>query len=313
MGGLRLFRYRGLTDALVDVLRLARAMSFKNAAAGLDLGGGKAVLVDDGNWAEAREERMRVVGGAIEALGGRYITAEDVGTTPTDMDAIGEVTRHVAGVSSDRGGSGDPSPFTARTVFASIESAVRLGLDRESLAGVRVGVQGVGQVGGALVELLVAAGADVSVADRRSERCAEVAERHGATALPLEGFLGGEFDVLAPCALGGAIGAEEAENLVAKVVAGAANNPLGTREIADMLAARGVLYVPDFIANSGGIIHVGAEALGLSSEEAEELLRTAATRAEQVLLEAHESHRLPLEVAEELAMGRLGATAEAAP
>jgi leucine dehydrogenase len=307
MGGLRLFAYPGLEEAIVDVLRLSRAMSFKSAAAGLDLGGGKAVLIDDGRWNGARHERMRVVGRAIEELEGRYVTAEDVGTTPLDMDAIGEVTRHVAGASPSHGGSGDPSPFTARTVFASIEAAVNVRLRRSSLEGLRVGVQGVGHVGSVLVRLLCAAGAEVSVTDADPARSAVLVDELGVTAQPLDAFAYRDFDVFAPCALGGAVGPEEAAGLTATIVAGAANNPLSAREVALRLADRDVLYVPDFIANCGGIIHVGAEVLALSEREVEDLLVAAGERSERILLRARETGRLPLEVAEEYALSRIAA------
>jgi glutamate dehydrogenase/leucine dehydrogenase len=305
MGGLRLFRYRDLNEALLDALRLARAMSFKSAAAGLDLGGGKAVLLDDGGWDEARGERMRAVGAAIGSLAGRYITAEDVGTTPADMDAIAEVTGHVAGGTASNGGSGDPSPYTARTVFEAIEAAVRIRLGRDSLAAVSVGVQGVGHVGASLVESLTAAGATVYVTDVDTHRCTDLAQRLGATVLPLDGFVYGDFDVLAPCALGATITPADAPRLRASIVAGAANNPLSHRDAAASLAAAGVLYVPDFIANCGGIVHVGAEALGLAQAEVDDLLTAAGTRTEQILLEAAESNRLPLEIAEQHALERL--------
>jgi leucine dehydrogenase len=305
MGGLRLFAYPALDDALVDVLRLARAMSFKSAAAGLDLGGGKAVLIDDGKWGERRDERMRAVGRAIDRLNGDYVTAEDVGTSPADMSVIATVTAHVAGGPAERGGSGDPSPYTARTVFGSIQAAVRVALDRDRLDGVRVGIEGVGHVGGGLATLLAAAGAEVFVTDVVPERAASVAAEVGATTLPADGFALGEFDVFAPCALGGAIGFEEADGLVARIVAGAANNPLTERAVAAALAGRDVLYVPDFIANSGGIIHVGAEVLGLSPSEVEELLTASIDRSERILADARGSGRLPLELAEEQAEARL--------
>jgi len=307
MGGLRLFAYPGLDEAIVDVLRLSRAMSFKSAAAGLDLGGGKAVLIDDGGWNGTRRERMQVVARAIEELGGRYVTAEDVGTTPLDMDAIGEVTRHVAGASVSHGGSGDPSPFTARTVFASIEGAVGVRLGRSSPAGLRVGVQGVGNVGSALVRLLCAAGAEVSVTDADPARSQVLVEELGVTALPLDRFAYGAFDVFAPCALGGAVGPAEAAGLTATIVAGAANNPLSDRKVARQLADRDVLYVPDFIANCGGIIHVGAEILALAEREVEDLLVAAGERSERILLRARETGALPLEVAEEYALARIDA------
>ncbi|MFN8215257.1 MAG: Glu/Leu/Phe/Val dehydrogenase dimerization domain-containing protein [Solirubrobacterales bacterium] len=305
MGGLRLHAYAGITDAIVDALRLARAMSFKSAAAGLDLGGGKAVLIDDGGWVEHREGRMRAVGAAIEDLGGAYITAEDVGTSPADMRTIAEVTGHVSGGPAEHGGAGDPSPYTARTVFGSLAAAVRIGMRRESLEGVRVGVQGVGHVGGELVALLTAAGAEVFLTDIDEARAAAVAAEHGAVAQPLAGFIYGEFEVLAPCALGGAIGLGDVDRLGAQIVAGGANNPLAQREVAAALAARGILFVPDFIANSGGIIHVGVEALGLPQSEVERLITASIERCEQILGEAAASGRLPLELAEEMAEARL--------
>ena len=315
MGGLRLFAYPTLSAGLLDALRLSRAMSFKNAAAGLDLGGGKAVLIDDGEWGVRREERMRAVGRAIERLGGSYVTAEDVGTTPDDMDTIAEVTRHVAGGGRDRGGSGDPSPYTAKTVFGAIETAVRLRLGASGLEGIRVGVQGVGHVGTHLVRLLVEAGARVDVTDFDPDRAMTVAERFGATPLPREGFLLRDFDVIAPCALGGAIGAGDVDRLRALIVAGAANNPLEGRPVATALRDRGILYVPDFLANCGGIIHVGAEVLGLSEIQAQALIDSSIERTGAVLERALAEAAVPLELAEAGAAERLraGITREISP
>jgi leucine dehydrogenase len=305
MGGLRLSSYPTLADGLIDALRLARAMSFKNAAAGLDLGGGKAVLLDDGLWPTCREARMRAVGRAIEGLDGGYITAEDVGTTPDDMDVISAVTRHVAGRSTDRGGRGDPSPWTARTVLGAIESAVRLRIGADSLDGVRVGVQGVGGVGARLAGLLCANGARVFVSDLDTERTARVAETLGVTPLPLDGFVGGAFDVLAPCALGGVITTAEIPELQATVVAGAANNPLAGRELAATLREHGVLYVPDFLANCGGIIHVGAEVLDLDESQVERLVAEAIDRTDVLLKDAEAQDAVPMHLAEAFAEARL--------
>ena len=305
VGGLRLFRYPTLSAAVVDALRLARAMSFKNAAAGLDLGGGKAVLVDDGEWPGRREQRMRAFGAAVERLGGSYVTAEDVGTTPDDMDVISGLTDHVAGRATDRGGRGDPSPYTARTVVGAIESAVRLRGGASGLDGVTVGVQGVGHVGVHLVRLLRDRGARVCVTDLDPGRAADVADRYGATVLPLENFALGDFDVFAPCALGGAIGAEHLDRLRAPIVAGAANNPLADRRLAAELRDRGTVYVPDFLANCGGIIHVGAEVLGLSDAQVEELIAQAIARTGEVLEEASALGAVPVDLAEERAAERL--------
>jgi leucine dehydrogenase len=313
MGGLRLFPYPSLTAGLVDALRLARAMSFKNAAAGLDLGGGKAILLDDGAWAGRREERMRAAGAAIERLGGSYVTAEDVGTTPADMDAIGEVTAHVAGGATDRGGRGDPSPYTAATVVGAIRSATRLRFGADGLEGIRVGVEGVGHVGEQLVRLLRDAGAWVCVADLDCAKATTVAERFGATALPAADFAVGDLDVFAPCALGGVIGAAQLDRLRAPVIAGAANNPLADRGLAAELRDRGVLYVPDFLANCGGIIHVGAEALDLTEAQVAGLMEAAIERTDTVLEEALADGTVPLDLAEARAAERLRAASAAAP
>jgi leucine dehydrogenase len=313
MGGLRLFGYPTLTDGMVDALRLARAMSFKNAAAGLDLGGGKAVLFDDGRWDERRSERMRAVGRAIEDLEGSYVTAEDVGTTPADMDEIAEVTSHVAGCSVDRGGRGDPSEWTARTVFGAIASGVRIRLGNDDLRDVRVGIQGVGHVGSRLIARLVAAGAEVFVSDVDPRRVAAITAKYPVTALPLDGFEFRDFEVLAPCAMGGGIGADSAASLRCPVIAGAANNPLACPATATALAAYDILYVPDFLANCGGIINVGAEVLRLSEPEVEGLIQASLARTEQILIEARESGAPPLELAMQFAEGRIGRGRSAPP
>lgn len=310
MGGLRLASYPGLTDAILDALSLARAMSFKSAAAGLDLGGGKAVVLDDGCWEDRRGERMRAFGRVVEQLGGRYVTAEDVGTTPADMAAIATETDHVAGGPAEVGGRGDPSPHTARTVFGAISSAARLRLGAGSLGGVRVGVQGVGSVGAHLVRMLRGAGAEVCLCDLDPERARAVAVAYDAVALPSFEFVLRDFDVLAPCAMGGAIGPHEVERMGASVIAGGANNPLTDRHLADELMLRGIFYAPDFLANAGGIIHVGAEVLGLDDNRVEALIEAALHRTDDVLQRSIEDGRVPLSVAEEDALARLGRAPE---
>jgi glutamate dehydrogenase/leucine dehydrogenase len=307
MGGLRLYNYNSLDEAVGDALRLSRAMSLKNAAAGLDLGGGKAVLLDDGRWSspDVRDERMRAVGRIVDALGGRYITAEDVGTTPHDMEQIGRCTRWVAGRPLERGGRGDPSPATARTVYDAIRSAARIHLAREDLAGLRVGVQGVGHVGAALVALLCGAGAEVTLTDAIAGRAVLVAKEHGATAVePIE-FFRRDFDVFAPCALGEVIAARDVAELRCQIVAGAANNPLEGPPVAAELQRAGILYVPDFLANCGGIIHVGAEALGFGDEEVERLVEESVTRTDALLEGAHAAGRMPWDAAVAFAESRI--------
>jgi glutamate dehydrogenase/leucine dehydrogenase len=315
MGGLRLRGYPSLDRAVDDAARLAHAMSLKNSAAGLDLGGGKAVVLDDGEWADParRARRMQAVGRIVDELGGLYITAEDVGTTADDMDRIADETRWVAGRPVDRGGHGDPSRVTAQTVLAAIRAGVAHRLGASELAGVTVGVQGVGHVGACLTQLLREARADVVVTDTVAERAFAVAERAGARTAGPADFLSGDLDVLAPCALGEVLDGDAVASLRCSVVAGAANNPLATPAVAADLAAAGILYVPDFLANCGGIIHVGGEALGLSASAVAGLLQAAMQRIERVLQDAAESGRTPLEVAVELAKARIARAEAVAP
>jgi leucine dehydrogenase len=310
MGGLRIRRYDSLEAATVDALRLARAMTLKNAAAGLALGGGKAVLMEDGRWHD-RLGRLRAFAGVLERLGGRYITAEDVGTTPEDMDILAGRVPWVAGRPVQRGGRGDPSPATARTVFGAIEQAVAAHLDRPTLAGVRVGVLGAGKVGSRLVAALAEAGALVEVADMEPARAAAWATVANVRPVALEGFLERELDVLAPCALGELIGVGDVPRLRCRIVAGAANNPLVDRATAVALHTAGILYVPDFMANSGGIVHVGAEPLGLDDAEVERRLEACVRRTGELLVAARESGAMPMDlaVARAQAIVRAGRTA----
>jgi leucine dehydrogenase len=305
MGGLRLHAYDDLSDLVADALRLGRAMTLKNATAGLELGGGKAVLLDDGRWEGRRAERLHAFGAILERLGGRYITAEDVGTTPADMAEIASVTRWVAGLPEDAGGWGNPSRATARTVFGAVRAGVRQAFGSDDLAGVSVGVLGVGNVGSRLAELLAEAGAEVVVADVNESRAAAVATRCGGRTAPVDGFIHAPVEVLAPCALGEVIDHDDVDELRARVIAGSANNPLVDDSVARALDTAGVLYVPDFVANCGGIIFVGAEALGLDQSEVERRIEAAVERIDGVLLEAAACGRLPLEVAYDRAQAAL--------
>jgi leucine dehydrogenase len=305
MGGLRIRRYADVEAAAVDALRLARAMTLKNSAAGLNLGGGKAVLIDDGGW-EDREARLLAFADVLERLGGRYVTAEDVGTSPADMDLIATRTRWVVGRSPEHGGGGDPSPATARTVLGAIDAGVRSHLGPSSLDGVHVGVLGAGKVGAGLVSLLADAGATVTVADvdrARAEACAAAAER--VEAVPVDGFLARELDVIAPCAMGELIAADDVAGLRCRVVAGAANNPLVDRDAAVALHDAGILYVPDFVANCGGIVHVAAEFEGLDQAAIDAQLETCIAHAGALLEEARTRDAIPLDVAVEHALERV--------
>lgn len=307
LGGLRLRAYAGgLHEALDDVLALARTMTLKAAAAGLDLGGGKAVVIDDGRMplgSDLRAARLEAAGRAIEELAGAYVTAEDVGTTIEDMEAIARGTRFVVGRSPEAGGGGDPSPVTAETVL----TAIRIALAPDSLAGVRVGVVGLGKVGGVLADRLVAAGARVLAFDVDPARLA-AARPHGIEpARSLDHLLGAPLDVLAPCALGGLVDDDVASTLRARVVCGAANNPLAAPALAETLADRDILYVPDFLANCGGLIHVAAEWEGTGAAGVDRLLARAATQLERALAEADAEGVTPQAAAERMALERLAA------
>jgi leucine dehydrogenase len=261
LGGTRLFPYPSEEDALSDVLRLSRGMSLKAAASGLDLGGGKAVIIGDPKTVKS-ERLWRAYGQFVESLGGRYITAEDVGTTTADMELIRRETRWSFGTPLSEGGSGDPSPSTARGLIAALRAvAMRLRGDRE-LAGLRVAIQGVGKVGYAYAGLLTEARAEVIVADI-DEPAAERAVRDlGVKAVPFEEILGVDCDVLSPCALGGGINADTIPQLSCSAILGSANNQLETDEDANRLAELGILYAPDFVVNAGGLINVSQELRG---------------------------------------------------
>ena len=267
LGGIRFWRYPGERDALADVLRLSEAMSLKAAAAGLHQGGGKAVVLWDDQHQFRSEAFLRVLGRAIDELGGRYIAAEDVGATPADMNGLALETRWVTGVDGP-GGSGDPSPVTAVGVLAAMRAAAEEVDGEPSLAGRRVVVQGAGHVGTHLVELLVDAGASVGVADIDTERVDALVRAHGVDALAVETVLEEECDLLAPCALGGAFTAETVPRLRCRAIAGAANNQLADASVDDALLARGIVYAPDFVANAGGIINIAEEFVGYDPRQA---------------------------------------------
>lgn len=255
LGGLRIFPYASPDEALSDVLRLSRGMSYKSALAGLPLGGGKAVIIADPRR-DKSPALLRAMGRLVERLGGRYITAEDSGTSETDMQWIAEETSYVTGLRRSAGESGDPSPFTALGVFHGLQAAVRHGLGREDLQGVRVAIQGVGSVGAHLARRLKEAGAELVISDIDAEAVARLGEELGAASLPPGEILDAEVDVFAPCALGGAIDEAACRRLKARVVAGAANNQLATPAAGEALHRRGILYAPDYVANAGGVIEV---------------------------------------------------------
>ena len=260
LGGCRMWRYDDSASAVADALRLARAMTYKAAVAGLPLGGGKGVIMlrDGAPRGHARRDVLLDFGETVDALAGAYITAEDVGTSSRDMTVIARATRHVSGLARSRGGSGDPSPFTALGVQAALLASCERVFGDTSLKGRSVAVVGLGHVGLRLARLLGRRGATLLVADIDERKRAE-AVRLGARWAAPDRALGAEVDVLAPCALGGVLNDETVPRLQAPVIAGAANNQLADDSIADRLAQRGILWAPDFVANAGGIINISVE------------------------------------------------------
>ncbi len=266
-GGCRLWGYASDGEALTDVLRLAQGMSYKNAMAGLRLGGGKAVILKDDGFvgSDALFERF---GAFVDTLGGDYITAEDVGMTVDIMQTIARKTRFVTGLpATDGRAGGDPSPKTSFGVFRGIEAAVRHKLDRESVRGLTVAVQGVGNVGYHLCRYLHDAGARLVVADIDAARVGRAVEEFGARAADLDSILRVEADVLAPCALGAVLSEQSIPELRAPIVAGGANNQLATDRDGERLRAADVLYAPDYVINGGGIINVASEFYGDADDE----------------------------------------------
>ena len=267
LGGTRFFSYESEAAALEDVLRLAKGMTYKAAAAGLDLGGGKAVIIGDPR--EDKSERLfRAYGRIVDSLQGRYITAEDVGTTTFDMDTVRRETRWALGVSVALGGAGDPSPITARGLFAAARAVAQNLWDDSDLAGRRFAVQGVGKVGSAFVQLLVEARAEVVVTDAYEPAITRAVEIYDVKAVAPEEIYEVDCDFFSPCAMGATLNEKTIPLLSCRAIVGSANNQLATDEDADRLADRGILYAPDFVVNAGGLINVYDELHGYSKTRA---------------------------------------------
>ena len=257
LGGTRLFPYPTDDAALTDALRLSKGMAFKASAAGLDLGGGKAVIIGDRSM--ITDDFWRAYGRFVDSLAGAYITAEDVGTTTDDMHVIAEETKWVVGRAAEDHGFGDPSPATARGVVRAMKAVAHHLHGSDSLAGSRIAIQGVGKVGSALVEYLVDEGAELVIADIVQSSADALVDRFGVKAVATEDILFEECDILSPCSLGASLRADTISGLSCRAVVGSANNQLATEEDDERIADAGILYVPDFVANSGGLIHVSAE------------------------------------------------------
>lgn len=266
-GGVRFWHYGSSDEAVTDALRLSRGMSYKNAMAGLPMGGGKGVVLASEPGATITHAQLEAFGRAVESLGGRYVTAEDVGMSEARMKVIAEHTRHVSGLPVAAGSAGgDPGPYTARGVYLGVRAAAKRGLGADDMRGVRVAVQGVGSVGGGLARLLAADGAVLTLADVDTVRVEALAAELGANTAPADAILAADVDLVSPNALGAILTEASIAALKAKVVAGGANNQLATAADGRRVHEAGVLYAPDYVINAGGIINVGLEYLGHGDE-----------------------------------------------
>jgi leucine dehydrogenase len=267
LGGTRLWNYNSHEDAIIDALRLSRGMTYKAAISDLNLGGGKAVIIGDA--ASIKSEALwRRYGKFVNSLNGKYITAEDVNTSARDMEYISLETDFVTGVPEYMGGSGDPSPFTAYGVFMGMKAAAKKAWGSDSLSGKKVVVQGVGHVGQYLVGHLIEEGARVSITDINETKIRETTDKfHGVEVIDGKNLFDIEMDIYAPCALGATVNSESIAKLKAPVIAGAANNQLADENVhGPMLIEKGIIYVPDFLINAGGLINVAAELDGYNRE-----------------------------------------------
>ena len=269
LGGTRMWNYANEWEALNDVLRLSRGMTFKSAITGVNLGGGKAVIIGDAKT-QKTPELMRKFGEFVNSLSGKYITAEDIGMSTLDMDTIREVTPYVVGVSESKGGSGNPSPNTAFGVFMGMKAATKYKFGSDVLKGKSVFVQGAGNVGEALVALLVNEGAKVTISDISQERLDLVKNKYGVSIYTGNDFYSEDMDIYSPCALGATINDDTINKIKAKVIAGSANNQLAEDRHGVILQEKGIVYAPDFLINAGGIINVYAE---LENYDKQEVIR----------------------------------------
>jgi len=262
MGGIRMWDYATEDEAITDALRLSRGMTFKGAIAGLNMGGGKAVIIGDASK-QKNETLMRRFGKFVESLGGRYVTAEDVNMTTRDMEYIRMETRHVAGMSEAMGGSGDPSPITAYGVYIGMKAARKKASGSDNLSGVKVLVQGAGKVGSNLIGYLIKEGAKVSVSDIFEEQLRVICSKVNVEVVQSEKIFDADVDVYAPCALGATLNDESIRKMKCSIVAGGANNQLldETRH-GNMLIDRGIVYAPDFLINGGGITNIYYDYIG---------------------------------------------------
>lgn len=307
LGGARMWTYASDLDALNDVLRLSRGMTYKAAAAGLNLGGGKAVIIADPRT-QKTEQLFRAFGRFIEGLGGRYITAEDVGTSVNDMVHIFHETKYVTGIPFELGGSGDPSPVTAYGSFCGIKACANVRYGNDSLEGKRIVIQGAGHVASTLAKHLTEAGAKVFITDIYAEKAQQVAKDTGATVFAPEEVFEIDCDIFSPAALGGIINDKTIGKLKCEILAGPANNQLGDEDKhSKELATRGILYAPDYVINAGGLINVASELEGYSQPRALKQAENIYNTLRKILLRSQELGITTIEAANHIVEERLAA------
>jgi leucine dehydrogenase len=305
LGGTRMWNYANEWEALNDVLRLSRGMSFKSSISGLNLGGGKAVIIGDAKTLKT-PELMRKFGEYVHSLSGKYITAEDVGMETKDMDTVREVTPYVTGISEEKGGSGNPSPITAYGVFMGLKAASKYRFGSDNLEGKKVLVQGIGHVGEVLVQHLTESGALVTISDINEDRLHQVSSKYGAKILTGEDVYSAEVDIYAPCALGATINDATINKIKAQVIAGAANNQLANEVIhGAILKEKGILYAPDFLINAGGVINVYSELANLTRAQVMEKTENIYNTSLEIFKFAETNNITPHQAAMSIAQKRI--------
>ena len=307
LGGCRMRLYEDEEQAIDDVLRLSEGMTYKSSIAGLDLGGGKCCIIADPDMQKGRRELFLKFGECLNHLAGRYITAEDMGTSVTDVMTMREITKYAAGFSQEEGGAGDPSPWTARGVFNSIVAGCERRYGSKDLTGKHVTVQGVGHVGQYLVKMLKDAGCQISVSDTKEEHIKETREKCDVEVVDVDEIYEIDCDVYAPCAIGQTVNPETIPRLKCDIIAGAANNQLLDPSVYTMLDEKKITYLPDFVINSGGVISVGGEYVegGWNEAWVTEKVKNIYNTVHRIMDESEKRNRFPETVAVELAKERV--------
>ncbi|MCT4665042.1 MAG: leucine dehydrogenase [Flavobacteriales bacterium] len=305
LGGTRMWDYASDEEAIIDVLRLSRGMSYKAAISGLKLGGGKAVIIGDAKT-QKTDDLMKKFGEYVDRLGGSYITAEDVGMTTHDMKMVHESTKHVTGIPIEMGGAGDPSPFTAYGVYMGMKASAQYKWGSDSLKGKKVAVQGIGHVGENLVKHLTEEGAEVMINDIFMDRMQEISEKYGATIVEGDAIYEVEMDIYAPCALGATVNDTTIPKLKCEIIAGAANNQLADEVIhGEKLKELGIVYAPDFLINAGGLINVYSELHDMTKEDVMEKTKEIFNTTLEIFEKAEKENITTHKAAQVIAVDRI--------